>query len=225
MIVTRRIGLRIALIVFVAVVLQLAFLSYLSILGATPHLLPVVTVALGLLGGSMVGAVCGFATGLLVDSALLQPLGVTSLVLLSVGYLAGRYREGFEISSSLTPPLLTGGFVLLGGAAFAALQLLLGVETPVSLLVLREVVVQALLAIVLAVPVYPLVRRVLRAALIEDLPPRRVLMPASVRRRRSSAARGRTARVTAAARPSRVTGTRPSRVGRRSSVPAGRIGR
>ena len=42
----------------------------------------------------MVGAVCGFAIGLLLDSALLQTLGVSSLVLLAVGYLAGRYREG-----------------------------------------------------------------------------------------------------------------------------------
>jgi len=203
MIVTRKIALRIALILLAAVILQVSFLSYLSILGATPYLLPVVVVALGLLGGSMVGAACGFATGLLVDSVLLQPLGVSSLVLLSIGYLAGRYREGLEISSSLTPPLLTGGFVLLGGGAFAALQLLLGVETPVSLLILREIVVQALLAVLLALPVYPLMRRTLRAALIDDLPPRRVLTPASVRRRSSSgsrsAARGRS-------RPPRVGG-------------------
>jgi rod shape-determining protein MreD len=183
MIVTRRIALRIALIIVAAVILQIAFLSYLSILGATPNLVPVVVVSLGLLGGGTVGAACGFATGLLLDSALLQPLGVSSLVLLSIGYLAGRYREGFEISSSLAPPLLIGGFTLLGGAGFVALQLLFGVEAVVSLLVLRELVIQALLAILIAAPVYPLVRWALRAALIEDLPPRRVLMPASVRRR------------------------------------------
>ena len=39
----------------------------------------------------------------------LQTLGVSSLVLLSVGYLAGRYREGTEISNSLVPPLLGRG--------------------------------------------------------------------------------------------------------------------
>jgi len=188
MIVTRKIALRIAAILLVAVVLQVSFLSYTSLFGATPDLIPVVVVSLGLLGGALVGAVCGFAAGLLLDSVLLQSLGVSSLILLSVGYLAGRYREGFEVSSSLIPPLLIGGFTLLGGAGFAAMQLLLGVETPVSLLVLREIVVQALLAILLAIPTYPLLRRTLRAALIDDLPPRRVLMPASVRRR---GARGR----------------------------------
>ena len=188
MIVTRKIAVRIAAILLVAVVLQVSFLSYTSLFGATPDLIPVVVVSLGLLGGALVGAVCGFAAGLLLDSVLLQSLGVSSLILLSVGYLAGRYREGFEVSSSLVPPLLIGGFTLLGGSGFAAMQLLLGVETPVSLLVLREIVVQALLAILLAIPVYPLLRRTLRPALIDDLPPRRVLLPASVRRRR---ARGR----------------------------------
>ena len=52
-----------------------------------------VVVILGLLGGAVVGAVCGFAAGLLLDSVLLQTLGVSSLVLLSIGYLAGRYRR------------------------------------------------------------------------------------------------------------------------------------
>ena len=103
MIVTWRIGLRLAAIVLIAVLVQVSFLSYLSILGAAPDALPVVVAILGLLGGAVTGAVVGFAAGLLVDSLLLQTLGVSSLVLLSVGYLAGRYRELFEIDSRLTP--------------------------------------------------------------------------------------------------------------------------
>ena len=142
-------------------ILQLSFFSYLSILGATPYLVPVVVVALGLLGGGVVGAVCGFAAGLLVDSLLLQTLGVSSLVLLSIGYLAGRYREGFEIRNKLVPALLAGGFTLLGATGFAAIELMLGVDAPVSLLVVREILVQSLLAIGLGFVVYPLLRRVL----------------------------------------------------------------
>lgn len=200
MIVTRKIALRIALIVAVAVILQVSFLSYVSIFGAAPHLLPVLVVVLGLLGGSMVGAVCGFATGLLIDSVLLQTLGVSSLILLSVGYLAGRYREGFEISNSLIPPLLAGALTLLAGVGFSALQLMLGVETPVSLLVLREIVLQALLAILLAAPLYPFVRWTLRPALIEDAPPRRFLASGSSRSRARRRARDRRP-----SRPARAT--------------------
>ena len=188
MIVTRRIALRIALILLFTVILQLSFFSYLWLLGATPNVIPVVVVSLGLLGGAVTGAVSGFAAGLLLDALLLQTLGVSSIVLLTIGYLAGRYREGFEITNSLVPPLLTGAFTLVGAAGFAATQLLLGVDAPVSLLVLREILVQGLFAVVLAVPLYPLLRRILAPALIDYMPGRRLLTPGLLRprRRRSS---------------------------------------
>lgn len=184
MIVTPRIALRLALIVIVAVILQVSFFSFLSILGATPYVVPVVVVAIGLLGGGVVGAVCGFFAGLLMDSLLLQTLGVSSLVLLSIGYLAGRYREGFEIRSGVVPALLAGGFTLLGAAGFAAIELMLGVDAPVSLLVVREILVQSLLAVAMGFAVYPLVRRALGPALIDYRPSSRLLAAGRVRRRR-----------------------------------------
>ena len=191
MIVTPRIGIRLALIVIVAVVLQVSFFSFLSIIGATPYLVPVVVVSLGLLGGGVVGAVSGFAAGLLMDSLLLQTLGVSSLVLLSIGYLAGRYREGFEIRSGIVPALLCGGFTLLGAAGFAAIELMLGVDAPVSLLVVREIVVQALLAVVLGFAVFPLVRRALGPALVDYQPSSRLLAAGRLRRRRAARRAGR----------------------------------
>jgi rod shape-determining protein MreD len=171
MIVTWRIGLRLAAIVLLTVILQVSFFSYLSVLGATPDVVPVVIAILGLLGGALAGAVAGFATGLLVDSVLLQTLGVSSLVLLSIGYLAGRYREQFEIDNVLAPALVVGGLTLVGTAGFIALQLTLGVEAPVSLLVVREVIVKALLAFLLAFPLYPAIRFALRPALVLEEPP------------------------------------------------------
>ena len=173
MIVTWQIGMRLAAIVLVAVLLQVSFLSYLSILGATPDVLPAVIAILGLLGGAVTGAAAGFATGLLVDSLLLQTLGVSSLVLLSVGYLAGRYREQFEIDSITAPALLIGGLTLLATAGFVALQLMLGVEAAVSLLVVREVLIKALLAFLMAFPLYPAIRFALRPALVLEEPPTR----------------------------------------------------
>ncbi len=184
MIVTPKMAIRIGLILVVAVVLQVSFFSYLSILGVSPYLVPVVVVSLGLLGGGVVGAVCGFSAGLLLDSVLLQTLGVSSLVLLLIGYLAGRYREGIEITSGIVPALLAGAFTLLGAAGFAAIELMLGVEAPVSLLVIREILVQGLLAVLLAFGVYPLVRRIVRPALIDYTPsPARRLLAGGRRRR------------------------------------------
>lgn len=198
MIVTWRISLRIAALLLAAVLLELTFFSYASVFGVAPDVVPVVVVALGLLGGAVLGAVCGFAAGLLLDTLLLQTLGVSSLVLLSIGYLAGRYREGFEISSSLTPPLLTGGLALLGAAGLAAIELMLGVDVPVSLLVLREILLKGVWAFLLAIPVYPLVRRALRPALVAGAGGRRTLAqaltPGRARRFRRAGGRRRLAR-------------------------------
>ncbi len=193
MIVTPRIAIRIALVVLVAVLLQISFFSYLSFFGTTPDIMPLVVITLGLLGGALLGAVCGFAAGVVLDSALLQTLGVSSLVLLTVGYLAGRYREGTEISNSLVPPLLIGGLTMAAAAGFAAIQLMLGVRTPVSLLVLREIVVQGLLAALLAIPFFPLIRRALRPAIVDDFEARRVR--SSITRPAARAGRARSRRV------------------------------
>ncbi len=206
MIVTPRIAIRLALIVVLAVILQASFFSELSLLGGTPDALAVVIVSLGLLGGAVVGAVCGFAAGFLLDSILLETLGVSSLVLLGAGYLAGRYREGFEISNSLTPPLLAGALTALAAAGFSAIQIMLGVETDVSLLLVREILIKGLLAFLLAMAIYPLLRRLVRPALVDYSPARRrrLLSPARLRERRRRRRGG--SRVSGAVPPHRIRG-------------------
>lgn len=173
MILTRQIYIRLGALLFGAVILQVAFFSEISILGGTPNVLPVLIVCLGLLGGAVVAGVCGFIVGLLVDSALLQTLGVSSLVLLALGYAAGRYREAFEIRNPLVPPLIAGALTLFASALYGVIQLMLGVESPVSPLVVREAVLQGVLGFLLAIPIYPGVRWVLKPALIDDEPRRR----------------------------------------------------
>jgi rod shape-determining protein MreD len=206
-IVTRRIALRLALILLATVILQVSFFSYLSLFGSIPDLVPVVVAALGLLGGAVVGAVAGFAAGFLLDSVLLQTLGVSSLALIAVGYMAGRYREGYEVSNALAPPLMVGALCLVYAALFSALQLMLGVSTPVSLAILRDIVVKGLLGTLLALFTYPLVRRILRPALVDEVLARRrrsAIRPAAAIRRRL---RGRRARATGrAARAAGIAG-------------------
>ena len=76
-------------------------------------------------------------------------------------------------------------------AGFAAIQLMLGVRTPVSLLVLREIVVQGLLAGLLAVPLYPLIRRALRPAIVDEFEARRARSPITRSAPRPGRVRGR----------------------------------
>jgi rod shape-determining protein MreD len=168
MIVTPRIFARLAVIVILAVLLQLSFFSRVEIVHVSPDILPAVVISLGLLGGSMTGAVSGFTIGLLVDSLLVEALGASSLVLLGVGYLAGLFRERFEIHSALVPPLLCMALTLVAELGFGAVQLMLGIDAPVSVLVVRDILLKSLYAFFLGWPIYFGLKRALRPALVEE---------------------------------------------------------
>jgi rod shape-determining protein MreD len=162
---------RLAIVAVLTVLVQISAVSQVSLLGVTADLSPLVVASVGLLCGSMTGAIMGFAVGLFVDTALLQTLGVSSLVLLCVGYWAGRLRELRDPAHGLTPLAVGAAATAVATIGFSLLQFLLGVDAPVSLLLLRDILVTIVVNAVLAMPVYALVRRFLLRALPED--PRR----------------------------------------------------
>lgn len=168
MIVTPKILARLVAIGLLGVLLQLSFFSEVELFHVSPDILPALVVCLGLLGGSMTGAVSGFAIGFFIDCLLVEALGITSLVLLGVGYLAGLFRERFEIHNTLVPALLCMGLTLLAELGFGVIQLLLGLDAPVSPLIIRDLLLKSVYAFFLAWPIYLLVRRVLRPALVEE---------------------------------------------------------
>jgi rod shape-determining protein MreD len=176
-ILTPKILARLAAIVVLGVLLQLSFFSQVAIFHVSPDLLPVLVISLGLLGGTMTGAVTGFAVGILLDCLLVEPLGGASLVLLATGYLAGLFRERYEIHSRLVPPLLCMALTVFAELGFGAVELMLGVDTAVSGLVVRDLLVKAIYAFVLGWPIYLGLKRLLRPALIEEPTLRRPRRP------------------------------------------------
>jgi rod shape-determining protein MreD len=164
---------RIALLVLATVVLQLAVVTQITVLDGSADLFPLVAMSVGLLAGPIPGATSGFLLGLVADMALLQTLGVTSLLLIAVGYLTGRYRELRDASHKLVPVIAAVIATLAYATAFSLVQFLLGVESPVSALVIREIMIGVLMSAIVAMPVFVGVRRLLRADLIDDLRPRR----------------------------------------------------
>jgi rod shape-determining protein MreD len=167
-IVTPKILARIIIIIVLAVVLQLSFFSEVALFHTSPDILPALVVSLGLLGGTMTGVMAGFSVGFLIDCLLIEPLGASSLVLLGVGYLAGLFRERFEIHSPLVAPLLCMALTLVAELGFGLLEVLLGLGAPISAMVLRDVLIKSIYAFFLGWPIYLGVRRALRPALIED---------------------------------------------------------
>ena len=162
---------RLGLLCLAAGLLQIAAVSQVSVLGVRADLTPLVVMSVGLLCGSVAGALVGFGLGLFVDTALLQTLGISSLILLTVGYGAGRLRELRDPAHALTPIAVGVAGTATAAVGFSFMQFLLGVDAPVSLLLIREILATIVLNAILALPVYALVRRVLLPFLPGD--PRR----------------------------------------------------
>jgi rod shape-determining protein MreD len=168
---TLRLPLLLLLLAFGTVVIQEAAVSQISIFGTAADLTPLVVMSVGLLAGSVAGAIMGFAVGLLVDVFLFQTLGVTSLLFITIGYWSGRLRELRDPSHGLVPMGLGAAATAFAGLGMTIIQFLLGVDSPVSLLLVQQIFVTVLVNTLIALPVYAAVRRLLQPALPQD--PRR----------------------------------------------------
>jgi len=98
-----RLPLRLVGLALLTVIVQESAVSQISIFGVSADLNPLVVMSVGLLAGSLPGAIMGFGTGLLVDTVLVQTLGVTSLLYIAIGYWSGRLRELRDPAHGLVP--------------------------------------------------------------------------------------------------------------------------
>jgi rod shape-determining protein MreD len=162
---------RLVLLALLVVFIQIGVVSEVPVFGVNADLSPLLVAFVGLLCGSSVGALFGFAVGLLVDLLLLQTLGLSSLIFTLIGFWAGRLRELRDPQGAIAPLLLgacAAGTSLVG---YSVMEFLLGVSAPVSLELLRQIFFGLLVDSIIALPFYALVRASLISALPED--PRR----------------------------------------------------
>jgi rod shape-determining protein MreD len=166
-----KLALRLLVLAFATVVIQQAAISQISIFGVSADLGPLVVMSVGLLAGSLAGSITGFGTGLLVDLVLVQTLGVTSLLYIAIGYWSGRLRELRDPAHGLVPLAMGAAATAFAGLGMAVIQFLLGVNSPVSLLLFQQIFITVLVNSLIALPVFAIVRRLIRPVLPDD--PRR----------------------------------------------------
>jgi rod shape-determining protein MreD len=162
---------RVAALSVAIVFFQIGVVSEVPVFGVNVDLSPLLVAFVGLLCGSTIGAATGFAVGLLVDLALLQTLGVTSLIFTLIGYWCGRLREVRDPQAALTPLLVGAVASAVSLVGYSLIEFLLGVDAPVSLELLRQILLGIIVNSVAALPMWAIVRRSLEGALPED--PRR----------------------------------------------------
>ena len=152
---------KVGVLVFVASILQVTLFSSVEILGGTPDVVLLTLMAIALLRGSIFGASAGFAAGLLVDTANLATLGVTSLLLTIAGYWIGRYGETTGRDRAHAPYVSVAVATVLVQFGALFLHYMLGDAVSARAALLDALPAKVALNLLLTLPVYSVTRRAL----------------------------------------------------------------
>jgi len=152
-------GLLVAVLAVTGLALETSVFGWMSLVGAKPELLLLVTVALAMGEGPEIGAIAGFFMGLATDLVSEPPHGVTALVFVLVGYAVGRIRSQLQSAGAMTPMwvVLTATFV--GSLALAGIGFLFGQEFTAPLRIVRRAALVSAYNALLTPFVYPVVKR------------------------------------------------------------------
>ena len=149
-----------AVLLLVAAIVQLTILNPIEIFDGPVDLLLCTIVAIALLRGAAFGALAGFWAGLIVDTASLGTIGLTSLLLVLVGYSAGWFGEATSVRSSqlarVVIATVAGTVVFFVGAALVTVLL----DDPIALgsSLVRTLLPTLLLNLLIAYPVFLVIR-------------------------------------------------------------------
>jgi rod shape-determining protein MreD len=121
---------RAALVVLVAILLQISLVNELRIADAIGDLVLVVVVAAGVTGGADRGAAYGFAAGLAFDLLVDSPFGLTALTYALVGYGVGVVATALQRTSGWWPVAMAAAAGVAQAVLYTSLGILVGVDYP-----------------------------------------------------------------------------------------------
>ena len=152
-----------AVLVTVAVVLQVAAFSYLSYDGVVPNLALLVVVAAALVRGPDFAATLGFFAGLVIDLAppADHVAGRWALALVVVGYVAGRVRQDAG-SSAVAGVVTVAASSFIGTSVFALSGMVLHDPSVPASQALQVIPVAVVYDVLLTPFVLPLAMRLFR---------------------------------------------------------------
>lgn len=165
---TLMLAIRIPPMIALAVALHTRVLPHLHLFGVGADVLLLVSIAGGLVAGPRKGAWSGFIAGLIADTFLHTPFGLSALTYCIIGYGVGTLRAGVLQMSWWLPTAATFIGSVVGVTSFVVLGSIMGQEHLWS----WQVPMIALVVAVLNVVLSPLVLRATRWALSAGVEPR-----------------------------------------------------
>ena len=127
-------GVKAAVVLFIAALVQVSVLTEYRAF-RTASIVLVALLSIALLRGSVFGALAGFGTGLILDTATLGTLGVTSLLMTVGGFWIGRYGETTARDRFHAPYVSVAVVTALYSFGQLFLQFVLGEPAPAGLVV------------------------------------------------------------------------------------------
>ena len=161
-------NLSVAVVVFVAALLQVALFASIDVAGGTADVLLLSLLAIALMRGAVAGTVAGFFGGLLVDVMTLDTLGVSALLYALAGYWTGRYGETTGRDRAHAPLLAVVVATIAIAFSGLGLHFLLGEDLSARRALFEALLPGLALNLLLGGPVWALSRRLLRRPTISD---------------------------------------------------------
>ena len=156
--VTGRSMLRVALVIFIVLMVQQTVIVALRIGGAHPDLLWLLPITAALLDGPETGAIVGFWAGLAFDLVLPTPFGLSALVGCLLGYAVGSLTTAADPRATWLKPVAALAGSIAADMLFAVLGAILGQGQMVQVDFLALFLVVGISSVVLVLPVNRLMR-------------------------------------------------------------------
>jgi len=155
---TARSFVRLALVIFLVLMVQQTVMLALRVGGAHPDLLWLLPITAALIDGPETGAIVGFWSGLAFDLVLPTPFGLSALVGCLLGFATGTLTAAVDPRAAWLKPVaaLTGSVA--ADMLFAVLGAVLGQQQMVQVDFLSIFLVVAVSSVVLVLPVSRLMR-------------------------------------------------------------------
>lgn len=139
--------------------LQANFFSWFTIAGIMPNLFVIVILFIGLFGTRTMGTIYGLVVGILLDLIIGTKVGIYSIGLGLIGFLAGVFDKNFSKDSRMT-------IMVMGVVATAAFEILVFLLNYVFLATNIEIVnfvkilaIEVVYNLILTIVLYPLIQK------------------------------------------------------------------
>ena len=154
-----------ALIIFVlfilfiiAYLIQSNLFSWFTIAGVKPNLFIVFILCIGLFAGKRVGSILGIIFGLLIDIFIGRKIGITGILLGTVGFLGGYLDKNFSKDSKITIILMCIGTTIIYELANYIIMVLTYKLEFETLAIIKILLIEAFFNSAIIIILYPFTR-------------------------------------------------------------------